>query len=54
MKIEFKCPRCGSVIGANQLWCEGCGFQPDVEGYEGWEDALNEKNEDEYDWDNDY
>ena len=45
-KILYTCPRCGSVCGVNQLWCEGCGFQLDMEGYESWEEAEKEGRDD--------
>lgn len=54
MKILFNCPRCGSVVGYNQLWCEGCGFQLDIEGYSSWEEATEEKKDDDRYWDDDF
>lgn len=43
MRILYTCPNCGSVVGYNQLWCEGCGFQLDIEGYDSWEEAEKGK-----------
>lgn len=34
MKI---CPKCGSVVGAYDVYCENCGFDPDYEDGE-WEE----------------
>jgi len=54
-RILFTCPRCGSVCGANQLWCEGCGFQLDIEGYDSWEEAEKEGKDEDLNgsWDDD-
>ncbi|WP_407431353.1 hypothetical protein [Methanobrevibacter sp.] len=54
MRILYTCPRCVSVMGVNQLWCEGCGFQLDIEGYKSWEEAEKKDKDDGYDWDDDF
>ena len=55
-RILFTCPRCGSVCGANQLWCEGCGFQLDIEGYDSWDEAEKEGKDEDLNgsWDDDW